>query len=234
MAKAENEYFHTANGGTSESFSAPEDCIAPPVRHAPQESPPLRQRELLSQPETSISVKVLLPKENQGDFPPSLEQKDVKDWLMREIREADDRLTEYERRKIRTGLRLWRDHAIISLVVGLPVGALSVYLCAARGNKIYSLINFLPSALKLATILASEKKHALKFDPLIKGLYCWPTSPTGYAMPFEIATILGKNQALKAYLTERFIPKTLRNTLKSCRNFLRRFKSDTEVTSPKV
>lgn len=97
-------------------------------------------------------------------------------------------------------------HAVISTTVGNPIAGTSFFLWRTRGNPLFLLPNLIPGALRLGTIIASEKIVGVQFSRTAKVLSFWPFFPSGLAMPIEIASTLGKRQLLLAKIKKRYLP----------------------------
>jgi len=221
-------------GGTGrpESFRKPDSEI--PGEPSIPENPPHRKvapEETPLPPEISISPENLSKKvepfeERQPEKPPSPTQETIKDWLQRQVGEAEEKgiLTKKEIEKIALASTIWAVDGIISSAVGVPLLAASTAFWRTRGNPLILACNLIPGALRVGTIIYFEKRFGVQFSRESKVVSFLPTFPAGWAMPYEIATTLGKSRLLFSTVKERYLTSPLGNLNKALQDFRSVFK----------
>jgi len=167
----------------------------------------LPEPELLSRPETRLI------KEEQLDQLPSSEkpQKEPLSWLrrkieegklfMREMEEKGILLTEKDKKKLLSIPAIWAAQALISTWVGVPIGGGSLWFLIRHRDPSLLPYNLIPSALRLGTILFSEKLLDVEFDWISKVFALF----SGWAMPVEIALMSKEHQLLLNEIKERYV-----------------------------
>jgi len=116
----------------------------------------------------------------------------AKGQLLKIIEESErlGLLSEKDRQKLTLCFPLWGVHAVLSNL-GFVLGPASAAMVASTENPLALGLNLLPSALRLGSILATEKLFKVKFSRLSKAIAFWPFVGGGSAMPVEIASTLG-------------------------------------------
>lgn len=181
----------------------------------PQEILP--SSELPPKPETQVKEAVALEQP---------QKETIKGWLQEEIKEAEEKgiLTKEDKKKIVLASTLWVVNGVISTVVGNSVFATSMFLWQTRGNPLFLLYNLLPGALRLGTITASEKLTGVEFSKFSKALSLWPAFPGGWAMPYEVASTLGKHRTLFSKIKNRYLTTPLTSIRSGFQDFRSVFK----------
>lgn len=233
MTSPESEFFIGKNRENPEVSPTSEDLFSSKNQGIGEEQavlqPETQSQETLFTPESHEQVETQSSREREL-FP---SQETIKDWLQRQIKEAEEKgiLTEEKKKKLAIASTLWLVNGIVSTAVGGSVLVSSTSLWRTQSNPLFLLYNLLPGVLRLGTIVASEKLTGVKFSQFSKALSLWPTFPAGWAMPYEAASTLGKRRMLFAQIKNRYLTSPLTSVRSAFQDFFSVFK-DNKITSP--